>query len=107
MLKRIAFALLAAAALLLLATPAFAQTPPRLSVGDCKPHALLLAELAVLYGERTVLVGASDSGRVLEVLAAPDGSWTMLMVLPDGTACASAFGEGLEITPLPVPGKET
>jgi len=106
MLKRIAYTLLAAASLLLLAVPVLAQQP-RLSVGDCKPHALLLAELAVLYSERTVLVGKSDSGRVLEVLAAPDGSWTMLMVLPTGMACASAFGEGLELTPLPVPGKET
>ncbi len=53
------------------------------------------------YGERSVAAGLADNGAVVEVLTAPDGaSWTILLIMPDGTSRIMATGESwIALTP--------
>lgn len=60
----------------------------------CGAYDDLARRLEQRYGERPVARGLAATGALVEVLAAADGStWTLLVIAPDGRACAAAAGE--------------
>ena len=86
--KRPAPAALALAASLLTVTGS-AQPAPL-----CGPYEALARRLEARYGERPAARGLAGQGALVEVFAARDGStWTLLVIAPDGRACAAAAGE--------------
>ena len=84
-------------AVLLAAAPASAQSV-------CGTRADLVTRLATVYGEVPVALGVSAQGNLVEVLTGPDGSWTILMTVPEGRACIVAVGEAWQ--PVPTTDRE-
>ncbi len=81
--------LLALAALIFLlaaAESAFGQTL-------CGDRQEIAARLQAGFGERLTVTALTDGGALLEVLAAPSGSWTLLLTRPGGPACVLATGQ--------------
>ncbi|WP_413874146.1 hypothetical protein [Albidovulum sp.] len=73
---------------------------------ECLPLADALASLAGRWQEVPVFTGAFDGGAWI-VTAAPDGgSFTVLFVRSDGSACPAGAGEGWAAAPLAPAGKE-
>jgi hypothetical protein len=72
------------------ASPASAQSA-------CGPREQLVNLLADQYNEDPVGIGLSQPGQVLEVFASSNGSWTMVMTMPDGKACMIAAGDNWEM----------
>lgn len=44
-------------------------------------------------GESRVMAGLSNNGAIIEIWAAPTGSWTVLMSMPDGVSCVMDVGQ--------------
>ena len=84
----------------LFATSAVAQTV-------CAPRATFVDQLGDKYQENPVAVGLTATGSMIEVLAAKDGSWTILITKPGGSTCMVSHGEawqnvaGLRWAPRP------
>jgi hypothetical protein len=74
----------------LYASPASAQTA-------CGPREQLVKLLADQYKEDPIGIGLAQPGQVLEVFASSNGSWTMVMTMPDGKACMIAAGDNWEM----------
>lgn len=89
-----------ALALTLLAFPAAAQ-PRQL----CAPRAALLEKLGQEFGETPTAGGVDGGGNLMEILAGPNGSWTLLIVRPDKVACIVGSGEGWLVYEPTVPGR--
>ena len=62
----------------------------------CGERSVMVAVLASNYGEVPVSMGLASNGAVIEVFAAPAGTWTIVMIRPNGLACVVAAGEGWE-----------
>ena len=62
-----------------------------------------LAALGVAHDEMPVGQGLMDTGSVLELLVSPDGSFTVLVTLPDDQTCAAAAGENWEVASTDAP----
>ncbi|MEE8270909.1 MAG: hypothetical protein V3R98_04135 [Alphaproteobacteria bacterium] len=58
----------------------------------CGERAAIMTHLENGYSEKPVAMGLDAQGRVLEVLAAPSGTWTMLVSTPGGMTCLIASG---------------
>lgn len=71
-----------------LAAPAAAQ------MGDCAPRNLLVGKLHQAFAEETVNMGVTAKGELLEVLASPSGTWTVLVSIPGGPTCVASHGDG-------------
>lgn len=67
----------------------------------------VLFQLENRYQEEPVHMGLASNGSVLEVLASPSGSWTIIITRPSGLSCIMAAGENWEDSPISVPGKGT
>ena len=74
------------AALLALA-PGLAEAEP------CADRAEFLEVLANGYGEVPVAMGLAADGRVVEVFASGNGSWTIIVTMPTGQTCGVLAGE--------------
>lgn len=75
---------------LVAASPASAQM-------QCGGYADAVAHLSSEYGESLAVRGMDGAGDVVEMFANPDtGTWTALIVRPDGTACMVAAGGDFE-----------
>ncbi|MEO0819013.1 MAG: hypothetical protein AAF074_01180 [Pseudomonadota bacterium] len=74
----------------LLASPAWGQGML------CGVRADIVAELEARFGETRRSYGFSRSQGVFEVFASEDGSWTIILTRPGGTACLMASGEAFE-----------
>ena len=61
---------------------------------QCGSRDALLGALAERYQERPVSRGVTGSGALLEVLAGPSGSWSILVTTPGGPTCLVSSGEG-------------
>lgn len=81
---------LAALMIALSAGAAFAQA------GTCLPHEKAKELLETRYGETLQAIGLTAQGMVMEIFAAPNGSWTVLFVTADGVACFGPTGYSLE-----------
>lgn len=92
--------LLLAAALSLAASPALAQAV-------CGPRAELAEKLAAEFGERPVARGLATDGRMVEVFAGPEGSWTLVVTTPAGRACLAAAGEAWQPVEPALRGRES
>lgn len=81
-------------ALILLATAARAAP-------TCVPsHDIIAAALKEQFGETVQMIGALPDGRPFEVFGnRKTGTWTAVIVLPDGRACFPASGTSLALVP--------
>jgi hypothetical protein len=86
------------AAALLLCGPVAAQPM-------CAPYPAVAAHLAGNFDERPVGGGAVDNGMAAQFFASPAGTWTFVLIRPDGVACMIAAGQGWEPAPKK-PGKD-
>ena len=86
-------AAVAAVLVLLVSGAAFGQD-------RCDSRARLVAQLAERFQEAPIALGVDSRGRLVEVLAAADGStWTILVTSPRGQSCMVAAGEGWRSQP--------
>ena len=66
----------------------------------CDSRGRLVAQLGERYQEAPIALGVDSGGRLIEVLAAVDGStWTIIVTLPQGISCMVAAGEGWRAVP--------
>lgn len=84
-------ALLGFAALLFLAALADAAFGQGRAL--CGDRQAIGERLAERFDERATASGLTDGGALLEVLAAPGGSWTLLLTRPGGPACVLVTGQ--------------
>ncbi len=73
----------------------------------CGPLKTVLAQLQKRYSEVPVSMGLASNGSVIEILAAPGGSFTIIMTQTNGLACVMAAGESWEHLPPKVKGPRT
>lgn len=59
----------------------------------CGPREAVTGALERQYAERPFARGLGDNGNLIEVWAAPDGGFTILMTAPNGVACLMAAGK--------------
>jgi hypothetical protein len=86
------------AAALALATPAAAQA-------ICGSHKEFLSRLAQSHDEAPIGMGLVNNGAVLEILASPKGTWTLIVTHPTtGRTCVVASGGKWEVIPRKPPG---
>ncbi|MGF1629229.1 MAG: hypothetical protein ACFCUT_07140 [Kiloniellaceae bacterium] len=76
--------------------PAAAQTH------QCAAREAMLTRLADHYHEEPVSIGITATGSLLEVLASPEGSWTIIITVPGGPTCLVSSGEGWRGAPMQV-----
>ena len=58
------------------------------------PSDVLHDELAGQYGEQPAWAGLRSDGMVIEMLIAPGGgTWSLLLIRPDGIGCLIGAGE--------------
>jgi len=78
-------------------------TTPSAAQSEIMPRSELVKLLGEQYAETPVAAGLSDSGTMIEVFAALDGStWTMIMTTPDGVSRVIQAGEAwIGIIPRP------
>ncbi|WP_422366422.1 hypothetical protein [Pelagibius sp.] len=83
------------AALLCLPSPAFGEASLHLAQGpQCAPREALLKALAKKYKEAPVNMGVTSTGSLIEILASPSGSWTILVTVPGRPTCMVSSGQG-------------
>lgn len=84
------------AAFLLLTLPAAAAAQGI----PCQPGPDMLDHLARVYGEGVLAMGTAPGEVRVIVTVNPDtGSWTIVVLRPDGTACAPAAGHDWQMLP--------
>jgi len=87
-----------------MAAPAMAQPYPRIMRVPCTGAEILTELLARDYGESVAGQGVTG-GALLQLWRNQEtGSWTILLVSPDGEACALAGGEDWMDPVQPSPG---
>lgn len=60
----------------------------------CAPRDDLAQTLLDKWGETSLFTGlAADQKAELEIFARPDGTWTAIVITPDGKACPVASGD--------------
>ena len=74
----------------------FSTTAPVKAQAKCGDRNSIVNILGERYAEKPVATGMTMGGGVIEVFAANDGSWTMIVTMPTGHACFRAAGEGWE-----------
>lgn len=67
----------------------------------CADRGMATTQLHELYGERRVGYGLAANGSVIELFAAPNGSFTLFATLPHGVSCLIATGQSWEPAPGP------
>ena len=60
----------------------------------CGERAAMLERLKEKYDEKRTAFGLSSDGHLVEVFAAPSGTWTMLVTYPGGPTCLVTSGVG-------------
>lgn len=76
------------------AVPAVAQQMP--TSPACGPRKTVVDQLGREYSEVPVTRGVTSEGALMELLASPSGTWTLLISLPNGQTCLAAAGESWE-----------
>ena len=59
----------------------------------CAQRDSLVSHLGERFGEVPTARGLTAAGTVVEVLASPTESWTIIVISPSGTACVVAAGQ--------------
>ena len=66
----------------------------------CASRTVTVDHLATKYSEAPVAIGLANNGGVIELLSSKEGtSWTIIITMPNGTACMIAAGTGWETIP--------
>ncbi len=91
---RTSIAVAALAAGLFFSSTAVSQQAPAGAV--CGERGKFLAHLGKNHQEIPSAMGVTASGRVIEVLTSPDGTWTIIMTHPNGVTCMVAAGQAWE-----------
>ena len=87
---------LSAAALALLASPAFAQQPPQ-----CFDPVQLIEQLSHQYQETPIATGEASEGKALFVVfASKDGATWTLVLRAERVACIIASGQNWQDSPF-------
>lgn len=81
---------------LLVATGIAALGAPAIAAPHCAPRPQVLDILADRYGEGRRAIGIAADGSVMEIFAAPTGTWSLTVTLPDGRTCLVASGTAFE-----------
>ena len=84
-----------------------ALTAPSQAQATCAKHGDVSSQLKKNYAEIPVSVGLASNGTVVQVFASDQGSFTIVMVRPDGLTCLVAAGEGWEALPKTGAGNRT
>ena len=64
---------------------------------SCTDRESAVSHLAQKYREKPVALGLASNGGIIEVLTNDAGSiWSIIVTMPDGTACMIATGEHWE-----------
>ena len=64
----------------------------------CSDHATATGSLTQQYQETKKGMGLTPSGHLIEVFAGEAGTWTILLVTPEGVACNLTSGKDWEWT---------
>jgi hypothetical protein len=88
------------AVLTMSALPAAAQAPGQ--APQCGAREAVLERLSDKYDERPVSIGVTATGSLLEVLASPEGSWTIVVTVPNGPTCLVSSGDGWHSAPVQI-----
>ncbi len=91
-------------ALLLFALTTFHSSALPASALQCARREAVIAALADRYGETPQALGLGQNGFVMELHAAPSGSWTITITRPDGITCLLAAGDNFQPLTPPPPG---
>lgn len=75
---------------------AAAQMPP------CAPREQIVERLAAEFGEEPISVAVTSTGDLLELLASPQGSWSIIVTKAGGPTCLMSAGEGWRGAPAQV-----
>ncbi len=70
-----------------------AQTTQRLIAQICRTHAEIETKLLNDFSERKLGHGISADGTLVELFAAPGGTFTVVKTSPGGMSCIVDFGE--------------
>ncbi|GAB4360295.1 MAG: hypothetical protein Kow00114_13860 [Kiloniellaceae bacterium] len=89
-----------AAAAVIGAQPAAAQAAS--PSPQCGAREAVLDRLSAKYDEHPVSIGVTATGSLLEVLASPEGTWTIIVTVPGGPTCLVSSGEGWHNAPVQI-----
>ncbi|MGF1594232.1 MAG: hypothetical protein ACFCUW_13190 [Kiloniellaceae bacterium] len=92
--------LMLAGALTMSALPAASQVQAQ--APQCGAREAVLERLSDKYDERPVSIGVTATGSLLEVLASPEGSWTIVVTVPNGPTCLVSSGDGWHSAPVQI-----
>ncbi len=81
---------------LALALAALLAPSATLAAPQCAPRPQVLEILADRFGEGRRVIGIAADGSVMEIFAAPSGTWSLTVTLPDGRTCLLASGSDFE-----------
>ncbi|RMC37579.1 hypothetical protein [Paracoccus alkanivorans] len=70
------------------------------AVVACLPTQQIHTQLADTYHENRVMAGLNNAGAIIELWASVDGSWTVLLTLPDGMSCVMDTGHDYIAFPI-------
>lgn len=68
--------------------------PIAAQASSCGERDQLLDALSAKYHEIPVGMGITSDGQFIEVVASGEGTWTILVTVPNGPTCPIAVGEG-------------
>ncbi|MGP1394499.1 MAG: hypothetical protein ACTS3R_03195 [Inquilinaceae bacterium] len=68
---------------------------------SCGNREAMLLVLAQRFDEAPRAIGLDRNGRVMEIVAAESGSWSLLVTAPNGRTCLVASGTAFSILPEP------
>ena len=84
-----------------------AFSSPAQAQAMCGERRAVVANLEKAYSEAPVSIGLASNGAVIEVLASPSGSFTIILTQPNGLSCVMAAGENWENLPKRLAGTHT
>lgn len=67
----------------------------------CAERSHVIAQLADHFSEVPVFRGLGADGRMMEIYAAPAGSWTIAFTRPSGQTCVTASGDAFDLVGVP------
>jgi hypothetical protein len=97
--QRFAVAALAAAGLLI-------STPGSANGVQCGDHQSLVKHLGEQFSETLAGTGRDARGRRIELFRSRSGSWTLVLILPEGPACILSAGTDWRDRPVDPPEKD-
>ena len=72
---------------------------------QCYQRDVLFGRLMSKTGQRLAFTGIGSGGALLEVLVAPDGTWTLFFSFTNGLTCPVGDGENWRAAPVVLPGQ--